>query len=1303
MKLILSLIIVSLSFISTITHAEKKVDFTHISFSSEAEFLITLEEVVSLQTQPSNVSVAIKVFGGDSAQLSPLSLEDLIAALPIPAYDIVHVVEQLDILGNKISTRKLQRAVLHSALTSIQSDKTPVAEVASWGGVIVVGLLGALFEETPKNTVALGANGSSITENSGSTITLTATLSQVADEAVIVSFFTSGAATEGSDYAAISSITIAAGNTTGTTSFTPTDDAIYEGDEVATVAISSVSGVSATENGSQSVSITITENETAPTVSLAVSGTSISESSTSSITLTATLSQIADEAVTVSFSTSGVATSGTDYSSISSITIVAGSTAGTTSFTPTDDAIYEGDEVATVMISSVSGGGATESGSQSVNITVSEDESAPAVSLAVSASTVYDNDASLTITATASQIADESIVITISSSGTATEGNDYSTVSDITIPAGSTTGTASFNPTADSAYEGTETAVIAMTTLSGADASLGSPSSVSIAITEYAFRLKTNFVEGTSSVQDAIKANSKWAFIDYSGSTSTVHPYEQMNIHKVQSFSDGTNNLTGEGQLIHIADYNCDDTHMVFDNKTIYNLDDGGVGESTFDAATAVSNEHHCQTVASFAAGDSTGSNLAMGVAPDADLVLSSIPNTGGYFAGDDYARDLDEARRLGASVSNNSWGFNEGDGSSFNLTEVKAYISGQGYTANQGFAAITEGSISSNALLYSQQYITALNNFQQTGVVVFASGNDVGESDVGLMAGLPELYPELAEAWVAVGVIDFTGSDMSSAVESDFTLYGNKCGSAKEYCVVADGYEVNGAAYVSGSSHYYSLGGWGSSYSAPMVSGGIALLAQAFPNHTPEQLTDRLLASANNKWFTPEGETTFTTHGNSVKHGYHSTWGQGIPDFYAALSPILTSSNTSLSMYTGSSIQTSNAQNISSSSLVASSSYGDAVSLGLKGESTYAYDALSGGFKVNMTSLVAAEKQTESLINFDRSFSKLGLAATPTLNQFQLTKFNRVISEYKNGSNQTLNVTMGAKTIPVQSFLASNIDPAIDISSFSTPYLNQLSSALSIGAGAVYPIGDSRLLLGFTLPVRDSSSNVQNENTSMTASLESDWNNNTTTTTLLSGLNSNASGPLGMNGFGALNMTDAQTATKFIAMKSQSKLTSNVVLTVIASASSSSSSMPSESLVRSSDDIRSSSLGIGATKTNIFGNGVLSISVSQPDRVSSGSLNIGIPQLSDSQGNITQTSKTVGLSPSGRQLDYRVAYTDTIFSNTAIRLEYATSTNANHSQESDLVHSGFIGFSSGDLKMGARLTDQRNSNRVEMRYGSRF
>ena len=51
---------------------------------------------------------------------------------------------------------------------------------------------------------------------------------------------------------------------------------------------------------------------------------------------------------------------------------------------------------------------------------------------------------SLTITATSSQVADEAITAVIGTSGTSTEGTDYATVANITIAAGSTTGTLTF-------------------------------------------------------------------------------------------------------------------------------------------------------------------------------------------------------------------------------------------------------------------------------------------------------------------------------------------------------------------------------------------------------------------------------------------------------------------------------------------------------------------------------------------------------------------------------------------------------------------------------------------------------------------------------------------------------------------------------------------------------------------------------------------------------------------------------------------------------------------------------------------
>ena len=39
------------------------------------------------------------------------------------------------------------------------------------------------------------------------------------------------------------------------------------------------------------------------------------------------------------------------------------------------------------------------------------------------------------------------------------------------------------------------------------------------------------------------------------------------------------------------------------------------------------------------------------------------------------------------------------------------------------------------------------------------------------------------------------------------------------------------------------------------MVTGAVAILAEAFPNQTPEQWTDRILASANNQIGFAEGE----------------------------------------------------------------------------------------------------------------------------------------------------------------------------------------------------------------------------------------------------------------------------------------------------------------------------------------------------------------------------------------------------------------------------------------------------------------
>ena len=205
------------------------------------------------------------------------------------------------------------------------------------------------MKAAPTVTLSIASPGS-IAENSGSSLTLTATLSTATTADVTVTFSTGGGATEGTDYQTLSNITISAGATTGTTSFTPIDDSLYEGiTELAQISIDTVSGGSATEDGTQRVSPDISENDSAPSVTLTTSANSIAENAGSSLTLTATSSIVAYEPVTVTISTSGTAIEGTDYSTISDITIAAGSLTGTVSFTPSNDSIYELNETAAIV------------------------------------------------------------------------------------------------------------------------------------------------------------------------------------------------------------------------------------------------------------------------------------------------------------------------------------------------------------------------------------------------------------------------------------------------------------------------------------------------------------------------------------------------------------------------------------------------------------------------------------------------------------------------------------------------------------------------------------------------------------------------------------------------------------------------------------------------------------------------------------------------------------------------------------------------------------------------------------------
>lgn len=956
---------------------------------------------------------------------------------------------------------------------------------------------------------------------------------------------------------------------------------------------------------------------------------------------------------------------------------------------------YKNFYIIILMLSLLAGCG-RGGGSSSAVVSACSGSTGQTVTLAVSDSSIAEssND-SVTLTATASATSCENITVTLSTSGTATNGTDYSSLDGqiITISSGSITGTKTFTTTDDSTYEGDETVIIAISSVSGSSATESGTQSVTLTITEYALRTGTAFTEGSTAEQNTIKNRATWTASEAAGAT---HAYEQMGLHKVQSFSSGGVSLTGVGEIIHIADFNCDVNHDIYDNKTITNLDDGGSGESTFDSAT--SSDNHCQGVAMFAAGDVSARS---GVAPDADLVLSSIPNFEGSNEGDDYASDLDAARAAGAIVSNQSWGYNSG-GTSYNISELESYISSNSLTNAQGLAVLMHGSSSGQALTDSNTYVTALNNFESSGVIVWAAANDVGESDASAMAGLPELFPDLGEAWLVANVVQYTGdSDLSNATSSEFTLKGNKCGSTAEYCLSVDGWDVYAATYVdSGTSQYNaSRTSYGSSWSAPMVSGGVALMAQAFPNHTPEQLVDRILASANNVWFTPEGNTTFSTHGNSVKHGYHSTWGHGLPDFYAALSPITSDGNpASMSLYTSNSIQSSAAVTLGSSYITPSASFGNAISQGLIGEVGYAYDALSGGFKYDMPTRVNMTDNKAPTISLSSELSKLDRQLEFGNNSVWKQNFSQVLSTLSKTDTLETNVTLGSSSIPVQSFFGSNSDSEVDLSDYQSPYLE--SGEGGIGLSANYQLGKSRLLLGATTPILISNltGGVAGSRKSLIASLEY-GDPSETAFTLMTGITQDEDSLLGSTGNDAYSMSGSKSNTTFAAVKAQNKFTNDFTLTGVATAAKTDMSRPAESFINSANNVKSSSVSLVATQKNLTGDDSFSFSISQPNRVNGGAMSIRLSNLAESNGSISYRDNDINLEPTGRQIIYGLSYRKDLDKSIGFSVKHLLTSNLNHNQSSKVARSSYIGLKYKDLKLGFNTNSQDSSRNAELSY----
>ena len=308
------------------------------------------------------------------------------------------------------------------------------------------------------------------TVTEGGTATFTASLSKATNEAVLVGWATRSAgdtlgfgetAQPDVDYTADSgTVSIAAGDTSGTFTVQTTDDSLVEDTETFVVILEEATKGTDTPPeflplGTNFSTGTITDNDVAPDgVTVTVSPASVDEGNgATDITVTVSLNGTAqfttDTPVTLEFQ-DGTATTGDDYSVANVSTVIpAGesSVTATIEFTPVDDNLAEGNEAVSVVASS-----SALANSDSTEITIEDNDVSPAVvtlSLTPVEADESAQDVSIEVTAefdgTTTRPVDAEVEVT-AVGGTATAGDDFETATTtVTIPAGQSRATATLN------------------------------------------------------------------------------------------------------------------------------------------------------------------------------------------------------------------------------------------------------------------------------------------------------------------------------------------------------------------------------------------------------------------------------------------------------------------------------------------------------------------------------------------------------------------------------------------------------------------------------------------------------------------------------------------------------------------------------------------------------------------------------------------------------------------------------------------------------------------------------------------
>ena len=333
---------------------------------------------------------------------------------------------------------------------------------------------------------------------------------------------------------------------------------------------------------------------------------------------------------------------------------------------------------------------------------------------------------------------------------------------------------------------------------------------------------------------------------------------------------EGEGAAPGAGVTIGIFDTGIDPEHPLFEGKYVYEeLLPGAVDELGDDYS-------HGTAVASVAAGSKIDDpNAPHGVAWGADLAVWAIPlGTSDGVYRPISLQSLAQADQATADEFNYILGWRDGDrkldilNMSFGYSGIISQYTEEDLRANFSatIAALAQADAGDKIIMVWSAGNSNGNRCDATTTENCPNGRFEAIS-ASLMSGLVTYMEELQGHSIAAVALSPDGGALSS--------FSNRCGIAADFCIAAPGEDITAAYFgpIEGEDGVRGYADWsGTSFAAPMVAGGLAIMKQLFRDQVSNQeLVSRL----------------FLTADNTGIYADRDIYGNGRMDLGAATSPV--------------------------------------------------------------------------------------------------------------------------------------------------------------------------------------------------------------------------------------------------------------------------------------------------------------------------------------------------------------------------------------------------------------------------------